>query len=49
MNLDNLSREVRIVCRTCGNDEFQYDASAGDLLKLVAGKQGLRYTVNRLR
>ena len=31
MNLDNLSREIRMVCRACGNDEFEYDDVAGDL------------------
>ncbi len=31
MNLDNLSREVRMVCRACGNDEFEYDDVVGDL------------------
>ncbi len=31
MKLDNISREVKMICRVCGNDEFEYDDAAGDL------------------
>ena len=31
MNLDSLSREVKMICRACGNDEFEYDDAVGDL------------------
>ena len=31
MNLDSLSREVKMICRACGNDEFEYNDAVGDL------------------
>lgn len=31
MNPDSFSREVKMICRACGNDEFAYDDSVGDL------------------
>lgn len=31
MNLDGLSREVKMICRACGNEEFEYDDAVGDL------------------
>lgn len=31
MSLDSLSREVKMICRACGNDEFEYDDAVGDL------------------
>lgn len=31
MNFDNISREVKMFCRACGNDEFECDDIVGDL------------------
>ena len=31
MNLDNISCEIRVFCRACGNDEFECDDAVDDL------------------
>ena len=35
MNLDKYSRQVSLICPTCGNDQFSYDDDKGDAPQIM--------------